>query len=62
MIISYALCFAAVTLRIWLPILEVVFGDFNTAYIITAWLCWIPNLIGALLFIKHKKSTINSIS
>lgn len=62
MIISYALCFAAVTLRIWLPILVGILGDFNSAYIITAWLCWVPNLIGALLIINHKKTIINTIS
>jgi uncharacterized membrane protein len=45
MIYSYALCFAAVTLRIWLPILISILGDFTKAYIITAWLCWIPNFL-----------------
>lgn len=45
MIYSYAATFAAVTLRIWLPILITIFGDFVTAYLIVAWLCWVPNLI-----------------
>lgn len=45
MIYSYAATFAAVTLRIWLPLLIVIFGDFVTAYVIVAWLCWVPNLI-----------------
>jgi uncharacterized membrane protein len=53
MIYSYAACFAAVTLRIWLPVLQAVFGDFNTAYRIVAWLCWIPNLIVARLLTKR---------
>ncbi|MEP4947978.1 MAG: DUF2306 domain-containing protein, partial [Flavobacteriaceae bacterium] len=42
MIYSYAACFAAVTLRIWLPLLTMAFGEFIIAYKIVAWLCWIP--------------------
>jgi len=52
MIYSYAACFAAVTLRIWLPILILIIGHFNTAYIIVAWLSWIPNLFVAYLITK----------
>ena len=52
---SYACCFAAVTLRIWLPLLIYYFDEFNKAYVIVAWLCWIPNLIVAFLLIKLKK-------
>ena len=55
MIYSYALCFAAVTLRIWLPLLTMAFGDFLPAYKIVAWLCWVPNLIVAY-FINQKRS------
>jgi hypothetical protein len=47
MIYSYALCFAAVTLRIYLPILTGIFNDFIPAYRIVAWLCWVPNLFFA---------------
>lgn len=43
MLYSYALCFAAVTLRIWLPFLSSIL-DFIQAYRIVAWLCWLPNL------------------
>ncbi|KIO75550.1 membrane protein [Pedobacter lusitanus] len=49
MIYSYAACFAAVTLRIWLPVLILITGNFNTAYITVAWLSWIPNLFVAWL-------------
>ncbi|NQX56744.1 DUF2306 domain-containing protein [Pedobacter panaciterrae] len=49
MIYSYAACFAAVTLRIWLPILILVIGIYDTSYIIVAWLSWIPNLLVAYL-------------
>ena len=54
MIYSYAVCFAAVTLRIWLPILIVIFGEFLVAYKIVAWLCWVPNMIFAFLWVRRK--------
>ncbi len=41
---SYAACFAAVMLRLWLPVLVMMFGDLGTAYTIVAWWCWIPNM------------------
>lgn len=50
---SYACCFAAVTLRIWLPLLVFYFDEFNKAYVVVAWLCWIPNLIVAS-FIRRR--------
>lgn len=53
MIYSYAACFAAVTLRIWLPVLVLIIGDFRTAYIIIAWWSWIPNLLVAYLIVKR---------
>lgn len=54
MIYSYALCFAAVTLRIWLPTLTYLFGDFTVAYRIVAWLCWVPNLAFAYFWVRRK--------
>ncbi len=54
MIYSYALCFAAVTLRIWLPTLTYFFGDFTIAYRIVAWLCWVPNLVFAFFWVRKK--------
>lgn len=48
MVYSYAACFAAVTLRLWLPLLVIAHkGDFISAYKIVAWLCWVPNLVFA---------------
>jgi uncharacterized membrane protein len=58
MIYSYATCFAAVTLRLWLPALTVIFGDFKTAYLIIAWWCWIPNLAVAYLFTKRTQQDL----
>lgn len=53
MIYSFALTWAAVTLRIWLPILVTAFrGDFVPAYRIVAWLSWVPNLVFAYFFTK----------
>ncbi|MFS4467101.1 DUF2306 domain-containing protein [Maribacter sp. 2210JD10-5] len=54
MIYSYAACFAAVTLRIWLPLLTIAFGAFIPAYRIVAWLCWVPNIIFAYVWVKRK--------
>jgi len=61
MIFSYAACFAAVTLRIWLPILTSVMGEFIGAYRIVAWLCWVPNVIIAY-FIVRDTNLINKAS
>ena len=48
MIYSYSACLSAVTLRLWLPLLLVVFQlDFTVAYPIVAWLAWVPNLVVA---------------
>lgn len=47
MVRGYALTFAAVTLRLWLPLLAAVSGSFEEAYQTVAWLCWVPNLIVA---------------
>jgi uncharacterized membrane protein len=52
MIRSFALTFAAVTLRIYLPIASIMSDGFPLdAYRAIAWLCWAPNLIVAELFI-----------
>lgn len=52
MIYSYAACFGAVTLRIYLPILISLCGGFTTAYKIIAWLSWGPNIIVAFFIVK----------
>jgi len=57
MIYSYAVCFAAVTLRIWLPILSGLLGGFLPAYKIVAWLSWIPNLFVAQYIINKQFKT-----
>jgi len=60
MIYSYATCFAAVTLRIWLPILITIYeGEFVPAYRIVAWLCWVPNIIVAFFITRKKQSKMS---
>lgn len=51
MIRNFALTFAAVTLRLDMPLLMMFFGE-ETGYQIVAWLCWIPNLLVAEGFIR----------
>ena len=45
MIRSYSLTFAAVMLRIYLPISLAAGVPFDIAYPAIAWLCWVPNVI-----------------
>lgn len=47
MVRNFALTFAAVTLRIWLPALTAATGSFLDAYRTVAWLCWVPNMVVA---------------
>lgn len=55
MIRSYALCFAAVTLRIWLPLGTALLQmPFVETYRVIAWLCWVPNLIVAEWIIARR--------
>jgi len=41
---NFALTFAAVTLRLYIPIAAVAGVSFPVAYAAIAWLCWVPNL------------------
>jgi uncharacterized membrane protein len=52
MIRSLALTFAAVTLRIMIPLSMINGVDFAVAYPAIAFLCWIPNLIVAELWLR----------
>lgn len=53
---SYACTFAAVTLRLWLPLLILLTKDPADSYLVVAWLSWVPNLIVAY-FISRKVAT-----
>lgn len=54
MIRNYALTFAAVTLRIYLPVSQMMHIDFIAAYRVISWLCWVPNLIVAEMIISKR--------
>jgi uncharacterized membrane protein len=47
MIRNYALTFAGVMLRVWVPLSMSTGVDFTTAYMFIGWLCWVPNLLVA---------------
>ena len=56
MVRSYALFFAAVMLRIWLPLLATAFGGFDPAYKAVAWACWVPNVLWAEWYLRRRRS------
>jgi hypothetical protein len=60
MIRNFSLTFAAVTLRLWGGVFQLFGLDFETGYIITAWLSWIPNLWFAEWLIKRGSSLKHS--
>ncbi len=60
MIRNFSLTFAAVTLRLWLPLFQLLGIDFELGYIIIAWLCWIPNLVFAEWMIRRGSSPNHS--
>jgi hypothetical protein len=53
MIRSFALTFAAVTLRLYLPIVAIAHLDFHWGYRAISFLAWVPNLIGAELWLRR---------
>jgi len=53
---SYALTFAAVTLRLYLPISRVGGIPFEIAYPAISWLCWLPNLLVVEWLIESRRS------
>jgi uncharacterized membrane protein len=55
MIRSFSLTFAAVTLRLYLPIGVIAGLTFAQIYVATAWISWIPNLLAAELYLRREK-------
>ena len=54
---NYALAFAAVTLRIYLPFSQAVLhADFLTSYRIISWLCWVPNILIAEMIVNRRSN------
>jgi uncharacterized membrane protein len=56
MIRSFALTFGAVTLRIYIPLSQMMGIDFVIAYQAIAWLAWVPNLMLAELYLRREIS------
>ena len=55
---NYALTFAAVTLRIWIPLSFVSGVPFGVSYPVIAWLCWLPNLLIAELALNRRQTAV----
>jgi uncharacterized membrane protein len=59
MVRSYALTYAAVTLRLYIPLSVVAGIPFEPAYQTVAWLCWVPNLIVAeWLILRQQRARV----
>lgn len=53
MVRSYAVCYAAVTFRIELPLWAMAFGDFTPGYRLASWTCWLFNLAFAEWWLRR---------
>lgn len=54
MIRSFALTLAAVTLRLYLPMASLLSIPFDDAYRAISFLAWVPNLLVAELYLRHR--------
>jgi len=52
MLRSWALTMAAVTLRLYLPLIPVLGIDFADGYRAIAWLCWVPNVVAVEAYLR----------
>jgi uncharacterized membrane protein len=62
MIRSYALTFAAVTLRVYLPASLIAGIPFALAYPVISWLAWVPNLIVAEWLVRSNAAALPNSS
>jgi uncharacterized membrane protein len=53
---NYALTFAGVMLRLWMPLSGAVGFEFLPSYLVVAWLCWVPNLLVAEWMIRRRRA------
>lgn len=60
MLRSAAMTFAAVTLRIYLPLSLAAGLPFEAAYPVIAWLCWVPNLLAVEWYLRRKTLTFQT--
>jgi uncharacterized membrane protein len=56
MVRNFALAFAAVTLRLWVPASFAAGLEFAVAYAVIAWLCWVPNVAAAELWLNRARA------
>ena len=57
MLRTFALTYAAVTLRLWLVVLIPLLGDFHSAYLLVPFLAWVPNLLVVALVLHREETT-----
>jgi len=62
MLRSYALTLAAVTLRIYLPLSQVIAIEFEAAYQTISWLCWVPNLLVVEWYVLARNPAPTSVT
>ena len=62
MIRNYALSFSGVTLRLWLAVFGVIGVEFVEAYVLAAWLSWVPNLILAEWMVGRSRAKNTRVS
>ncbi|KQS79554.1 hypothetical protein ASG25_10365 [Rhizobium sp. Leaf384] len=60
MIRSFALTLSALTLRLYLPLSGVLSIDFQTAYPAIAWVCWLPNLMLAEVYLRRRATGVDA--
>ena len=58
MLRSYALTAAAITLRIYLPLSQVLRLPFGPSYEAIAWLCWVPNLLLIEMYLRARPASL----
>ena len=56
MVRSFALTFAAVTLRLYLPLLPLLSIPFDQGYRAISFLAWVPNLLAVELYLRNRRS------
>lgn len=54
MLRNFALTFAAVTLRLYLPVAFATPIGFDAGYPVIAWLCWVPNLLLVEAYLRRR--------
>jgi uncharacterized membrane protein len=59
MLRTFAMTYAAVTLRLWLFALIPLLGDFRSAYLLVPFLSWVPNLLVVELLLRRTPRVVS---